>query len=237
MKGEGEEQQQQQEIEQLSEEQQPQEEPQQQRRQQQYKLPNQRQEIYPVTEGLASPYTASKYRLYFALFLDYIRIHDLEVLLDLGSDAVEALVIKFIKYLRDEKGLSRSTLNSHGSAIRRFALVNGLRLDWDKIKFHYPHDQSTHDDRPYTHDEINRVLSFCDQRSRAIVLLMVSTGIRIGAIPPLQIGDLTKIPQYNLYKVQVYARTRQKYYTFTTPEGAKAIDRYLDYPTCSETDR
>jgi 5-methylcytosine-specific restriction endonuclease McrBC GTP-binding regulatory subunit McrB len=65
-------------IEQLKEEQQP----------QKHKLPQQRQrqEIYPVTEGLASPYTASKYRLDFAHFLDYIRIHDLEVLLDLGSD-------------------------------------------------------------------------------------------------------------------------------------------------------
>ncbi len=32
-----------------------------------------------------------------------------------------------------------------------------------------------------------------------------------------------------LYKVQVYARTRDKYYTFFTPECAKAIQEYLDY--------
>ena len=32
-----------------------------------------------------------------------------------------------------------------------------------------------------------------------------------------------------LYKVQVYARTRDKYFTFCTPECAKAIQEYLDY--------
>jgi hypothetical protein len=33
------------------------------------------------------------------------------------------------------------------------------------------------------------------------------------------------------YKIQVYARTRDRYYTFTTPEAAKAIDEYLGYRT------
>jgi hypothetical protein len=38
------------------------------------------------------------------------------------------------------------------------------------------------------------------------------------------------ISQYNLYKIQVYARSKHdKYYTFCTPECAKAIDTYLDY--------
>jgi hypothetical protein len=40
-------------------------------------------EIYPVTKGLQSPQTAVKYRMNFAHFLDYIKIPDLQVLLDL----------------------------------------------------------------------------------------------------------------------------------------------------------
>lgn len=51
----------------------------------------------------------------------------------------------------------------------------------------------------------------------------------MGALHSLRIGDLTKIPEWNLYKVQVYARTRDKYLTFCTFECASAIDGYLDY--------
>jgi integrase len=189
-------------------------------------------EIYPVTEGLQSHQTADKYRINFNHFLDYIKIHDLQVLLDLGSDAIQALVIRYVRDMRDNKKYSRSTINTHCAAILRFMDMNDSILNKSRIKLHYPPDESTHDDRAYTHDEITKVLSSgCgDLRNKAIVLLMVSTGMRIGAIPRIEIGDLTKIPQWgNLYRVQVYARTRDKYYTFCTPECAKAIDDYLAY--------
>ena len=46
----------------------------------------------------------------------------------------------------------------------------------------------------------------------------------------LQLGDLIKMDgEYNLYKITVYANSRKdRYYTFCTPECAKAIDSYLD---------
>ena len=88
-----------------------------------------------------------------------------------------------------------------------------------KIKRFLPPDESTHDDRAYTTEEIAQILSKCDERSKVIILLMASTGMRIGAIHTLQISDLTKIPKWNLYKIQVYARSKHdKYYTFCTPE-------------------
>jgi hypothetical protein len=43
----------------------------------------------------------------------------------------------------------------------------------------------------------------------------------------IQIGDLTRIERFNLYKILVYARTRDRYPTFCTPECAAAIDEYL----------
>jgi hypothetical protein len=32
----------------------------------------------------------------------------------------------------------------------------------------------------------------CEERSRVITLLMASTGMMIGGVPPLQIGDIAK---------------------------------------------
>jgi hypothetical protein len=43
------------------------------------------------------------------------------------------------------------------------------------------------------------------------------------------IRDLTKIEDKGLYKVVVYANSpKDRYYTFTTPEAAQAIDAYLE---------
>jgi integrase len=85
-------------------------------------------------------------------------------------------------------------------------------------------------DRAYTHDEIKQMLDVSESRLRICILLMSSSGIRVGAIPTLLVGHLTKIPQYSLYKIKVYAGNKKsRYYTFCTPECAKEIDKYLDY--------
>jgi hypothetical protein len=68
-------------------------------------------------------------------------------------------------------------------------------------------------------------------RDKMIVLLMASTGMRIGALAPLTIGSLHKIDvkEYSshIYKIIVYEGEPEQYYTFTTFECAAAIDDYL----------
>lgn len=49
---------------------------------------------------------------------------------------------------------------------------------------------------------------------------LASTGIRIGAIPDLQLKHLKKIPEYNLYQITIYEGTKEEHFTFTTPEAA-----------------
>jgi hypothetical protein len=59
---------------------------------------------------------------------------------------------------------------------------------------------------------------------------MVSTGMRIGALPDLRLVDLTRVSDHRLYKIQVYGRSKKdRYYTFCSPECAVATDAYLDY--------
>ena len=194
---------------------------------------NKRRLIFQIDEGHRSRYTANKYRVDFRHFLDYIKIHDLEVLLDLGKEAIQELVIKYTRSLRDnpEKKYSRSTVNNRIAAILYFLDNNDIELNKKKIRRYFPSDESTNDDRPYTVDEIQRILSVSDLRSKAMILLMASTGVRIGALHLFRIDDLTPIIFANadLFKVQVYARTRDKYFTFCTPECAKVIQEYLEY--------
>jgi hypothetical protein len=43
-----------------------------------------------------------------------------------------------------------------------------------------------------------------DQRGRVTILLMSSAGMRVGALPHVEIRNLDKIEEYQLYKITVY---------------------------------
>ena len=178
----------------------------------------QRPLIFQVDEGHRSQYTANKYRVDFRHFLDYIRIQDLEVLLDLGKEAIQELVNKYAKSLRDnpDKKYSRGTVNNRIAAILYFLDNNDIELNKRKIRRYFPSDELINDDRPYTIDEIQRIRSVCDLRGKAMVLLMASSGVTIGALSSMQVGHLIPATFNGLtvYKVQVYAGTRDRYITF-----------------------
>lgn len=140
--------------------------------------------------------------------------------------------MKYTMSLRDnvEKKYSRGTVNNRIAPILYFLDNNDIELNRRMIRRYYPSDESTHDDRPYSLEEIQQILSVCDLRGKAIILLLASSGVRIGALHTVQIGDLTPLTYNgsNLYKVQVYARTRDKYFTFCIPECYNAIHKYLN---------
>jgi integrase len=191
-------------------------------------------EIYLVTEGIQSPHTLVAYRRNFKHFIYHIKVQDLQVLLEYSPKVIESFIIDYIKHLRDVEKLKRMSIEVHLAAIMHFFDMNDFPISIasrKKFKRFLPPDESTQEDRPYTTEEIRQILDKCyDERSRVIILLMVSTGMRIGAIHTLQIGDLTKIQEWNLYKILVYAHSKHdRYYTFCTPECANAIDAYLEY--------
>ena len=110
-------------------------------------------DIYQVDQGHRSKHTSAKYRANFKQFLDYIKIYDLEVLLDLGKEAIQELVIKYAKSLRDnpDKKYSRATVDNRIAAILYFLDNNDIELNKRKIRRYYPSEETVHDsDRPYT---------------------------------------------------------------------------------------
>jgi hypothetical protein len=117
--------------------------------------------------------------------------------------------------MAEEKKLRHNSVKSILAAVIHFFELNDIVLNRHKIGKFMPADEDVKEDRCYTHEEIAKLLAASDERFRVCILLMASTGMRVGAIPDLQIGDLTKIPQYNIHKIQVYARSKKdRYYTF-----------------------
>jgi integrase len=95
-------------------------------------------------------------------------------------------------------------------------------LNSHKINKFMPEQIKVKKDRAYTHEEISKVLDVADERMKVVILLLASSGIRLGAIPAIGLRNLED------NKLTVYENTREEYITFITPECKKALDFYLD---------
>jgi integrase len=83
--------------------------------------------------------------------------------------------------------LSVNSVKTYLSGVHSFLEANDIVLNWKKIVKYYP-EQVNNNLRAYTKEEISKLLSVGDLRDRCIILLMASTGIRVGAIKALKLS-------------------------------------------------
>jgi integrase len=89
--------------------------------------------------------------------------------------------VSYLSQLKKE-GVSRGTAVGYLSAYKLFFDVNGYTLNGKRLARSLPPKQKLSKDRGYTREEIARMLQGADERLRALILLLASTGMRIGAI-------------------------------------------------------
>jgi integrase len=170
------------------------------------------------------------YRQSLHLFMNHLKIghNDYDKLLDKDPKIIQEDIIRFI--IDYTKKIAPATLSLYVGAIRKFYTMNDItNLNWKKIRSFEPERQRVAEDRPYIHSEIKSLIDRASLRNKCIILLMSSSGMRVGAIPPLRVKDLERIESDGIYKINVYAKTRQNYYTFCSPECAASIDQYIEW--------
>jgi integrase len=156
--------------------------------------------IYLVTDGLKSQQTKEVYRLAFQYFIKVtVKSDNLRVLLDTKPSVIESKIISHIEHLKDERKLKYWSIQVYCSAILHFFAMNGIVLNTKKIKRFLPLEDTYAADRPYSVDEIQQIIDKCDIRSRVVILLMTSTGMRVGALSALRLSDIKKIDEYSLF--------------------------------------
>ena len=73
------------------------------------------------------------------------------------------------------------------------------------------------------------MLSIADPRDRCIILLMASSGIRVGAIQSLKVKSIKRLDG-DIGIVTVYPQSKDSVYaTLVTPEFLASLDEHLKY--------
>jgi integrase len=99
---------------------------------------------------------------------------------------------KIIEYIVDmkSKGKGYSTIHNYAAAVLAFYKINDVVLNVTKINRFIPVQRRVRKDRAYSADEILSMIEIADERMRVAILLMASSGIRLGALPLLKIRNL-----------------------------------------------
>jgi integrase len=186
--------------------------------------------LHQFINGCRTPATRITYTKALRLFMSYAHIDDYDTLAAREPKHLQMDFCEFVVHLR-KLGKSYSSILSYVTGIKKFCIMNDIiTINWKKVhSFMGEHEKST-EDRPYTHSEIKLLCEHASIRNRAIILLMASTGLRVGAIPGVRIKDLEPIDKCSIYKVTAYPHSRRyRYFSFCTPEARQAIDNYLEW--------
>ena len=153
-----------------------------------------------------------------------------------SQDEVEDLVIRFVLFQKervDKEEITSGTLRNYIKAVKLFCKMNRISIFWDIISRSLPKVKQHANDRIPTLDEIKKLIEYPDRRIKLIVLLSLSTGIRVGAWDYMKWKHITPIKNENdvivAAKLVVYPNEPEEYFTFMTPEAYNAVKEWTDF--------
>ena len=155
----------------------------------------QQDSYYNFINSLRTDASKHNYRYSLKRFLKYCNLQEAQQLVAFPLRELENMIIKYLVHLNKLNPKSNGMACLDMAAIHHFCKMNKLRLDWEYISEFKGRTQTkkrkkSGKDGAYKHEQIKRILELCDIRYKVIVLLMVSSGVRVGAISSLQLKHL-----------------------------------------------
>jgi integrase len=127
---------------------------------------------------------------------------DPDSILELPSKQLQAFLIQYVGDLRDNQKSSTATMRLAIAAVQSFLLMNDVTdVNWRKIKKFMGEHKTEGEDRPYTRGEVSQLVNRAHSiRDKAIILLLASSGLRVGGFIDLRLKHLIAIKKYHIYK-------------------------------------
>ena len=170
-------------------------------------------------------------------FVDYLGVSTpSEALEKARSGSVEKLVDGFIDFSMEK--YAPNTVLRLICGIKKWLRMNDVEVKWNTIEMPSSAIRVIQDRAP-SRDELVKLTKYCSIRDQAMIYVLASSGLRIGTLLTLTIGDVN-FDYDDVAKVTVMKKAGRKfsskniqgtknfYCTFVTPEAKKALLEYME---------
>jgi len=169
-------------------------------------------------------YRVYKYEL--DRFISFFKLRNYDSLASMDKKMLHTMIEDYV-IGKKSQGKARSTIKTPLSALELFCDTSDLMLNWKKIRRMLPPQKKKSGSKAYTTQQVRKILEFTpDLRNKAIIHFVAASGVRVGALPELQIKSVDEMPE-GCKSITVYAGDKEEYVTFLTPEASKILDEYL----------
>jgi len=184
-------------------------------------------------QGFRSEHTRDSYLKKLKMFSRFSNLSFNEIVATAENDPrkLEQIILHFIDWLKS-RGVSGSTIRQYVQAVKLLLFMNDCEnaLKWGKISKMMPKARKIGLDRAPTKEEVRKLLEYADIRLKALILLLCSSGIRIGSVEYLKWKHVVPV-EYQGYRfakliVPVSKGSEEAYTTFITPEAYEALLEY-----------
>ncbi len=196
--------------------------------------------------ALRAPETKRQYPRRFQVFLDFLKLSGLTVdeKVDLfyqlvkqkGRNWLESELITFFTYQNqrvERKEISTETIKNFLKPVKLFCEMNGIIINWKIISKGIKRGDRYSNDRPPLRLEIKKLIEYPDRRIKPIVLIMISSGIRVGSWSFLKWGDIKPIEKDGEFvgaKIRIFnTKSNKYYYSFITTEAYEAVKEWMEF--------
>jgi hypothetical protein len=115
----------------------------------------------------------------FTYFMKYVgkgktTTHDDMLLIPVSE--LESRIRDYIVYLRHDRKLSPATVSAYIAPIMHFYEMNGVIVNWRRLKKFKAKYYNVIEDRPYSREQIKQLVDAASLRGKCIILVMCSAG-------------------------------------------------------------
>ena len=190
-----------------------------------------------VNRRRLAPSTRLTYIKNVKSFVDFLGVKTPQQAIDkLNGLTVEErtdLADRYVSELMDRGVTTGACTQMIRGGIKKWLQLNEVEMNWQKIQAEIlPGEEVVVSDRMPTKEELRQLLNMGGLRDRAMTLILTSSGLRIGTLASLNLGDIElneDIPRIVVKRKpgRKVSRRMKGFATFITPEAKTVLLQYI----------
>lgn len=189
-----------------------------------------------VNRKRLAPTTRDTYMKNVKSFVDFLGVETpqkaIEKLNDMTVEERTDLIDKFVGEVLG-RGVTTGACVQAVRGIKKWLLLNEVEMDWPKIQAEIlPGEEVVVSDRMPTKEELKQLLNMGSLRDRTMILVLTSSGLRVGTLATLKFGDIKldeEVPRIIVKRKpgRKVSRRMKGFATFITPEAKTVLLQYI----------